>query len=474
MGSSIKEDTKKFLTEEKVKSIDRILEAQRKYFAQHKGDSPESRIIMLKRFKSSIIKNKARLLGGLLADLGKPFAEGEATEIMMVLSEINYLIKHLKKLAKTEYLPSSILNFPAYSMLYKEPLGNVLIISPWNYPLQLAFLPLAGAIAGGNTVILRFSKLTPYTNEVMREVIEDSFTMDQVAVVSGDRHVTGYLIEEGVDHIFFTGSTATGREIARQAANNLTPITLELGGKSPCIVDETVNLKVAAKRIAWGKLINAGQTCVAPDYVLVHRDLKDDLVKHLIKAIESIYGEHALQNNDYCKIISTDQLCRLQNLLSCGKILYGGQVDMEKRKLEPTIIASPDLGSDLMTEEIFGPILPIITYDDITDAVSFVNSRPKPLALYLFSTNKYRQRYVLTNTSFGGACINDTVSHLAEDRLPFGGIGTSGMGRYHGKHSFETFTHSKPVLYKGTWLDLPFRYAPYGGVIEGVLKVFSR
>lgn len=427
----------------------------------------------LKKLLHNIIENEQAIIKALYDDFKKPAFEAVLTETNYVISDLKETIKNIDSWTKPKKVFASLLNFPSSDFIYSEPYGNVLILSPWNYPFQLALCPLVAAVAAGNKVTLKPSELTPNTSNIISKIITETFAVKDVVVITGDATIAKELLNQRWDYIFFTGSVAVGKIVAKAAAENLTPVTLELGGKSPCIVDETANLELSARRIVWGKIINAGQTCVAPDYVLVHHKMKDTLVKLLIKEIEKALGTNPEESSDFARIINLKNWQRQLSLLENQKILFGGQSDKETLYLAPTLLDEPKMDSLVMTEEIFGPILPILSYESKSDIEKIISSFEKPLSLYLFSQNKSFIDEVLQKYSFGGGCINDTVIHLANNRLPFGGVGNSGMGAYHGKLSFDIFSHKKAIVKKGTWLDLPMRYAPYKDKLKTIQKVLK-
>lgn len=427
----------------------------------------------LKKLLHNIIENEQAIIKALYDDFKKPAFEAVLTETNYVISDLKETIKNIDSWTKPKKVFASLLNFPSSDFIYSEPYGNVLILSPWNYPFQLALCPLVAAVAAGNKVTLKPSELTPNTSNIISKIITETFAVKDVMVITGDATIAKELLNQRWDYIFFTGSVAVGKIVAKAAAENLTPVTLELGGKSPCIVDETANLELSARRIVWGKIINAGQTCVAPDYVLVHHKMKDTLVKLLIKEIEKALGTNPEESSDFARIINLKNWQRQLSLLENQKILFGGQSDKETLYLAPTLLDEPKMDSLVMTEEIFGPILPILSYESKSDIEKIISSFEKPLSLYLFSQNKSFIDEVLQKYSFGGGCINDTVIHLANNRLPFGGVGNSGMGAYHGKLSFDIFSHKKAIVKKGTWLDLPMRYAPYKDKLKTIQKVLK-
>ncbi|WP_431655318.1 aldehyde dehydrogenase [Pantanalinema rosaneae] len=440
-------------------SIPDRVQQQRHFFNTGQTKPIAFRLEQLKRLKQAIIDRQDAILQAAQADLGRPAFE--AYFEIATLAEINLALKQLKSWVKPRQVATSIDQFPASAWVQPEPLGVVLIIGPWNYPFQLMMSPLIGAIAAGNCALLKPSEHAPHTSTVVADLIQSTFEPGYVAVVEGDARVSQQLLAEKFDHIFFTGGTAIGKIVMAAAAQHLTPVTLELGGKSPCIVDADVRLDYTAKRIVWGKLINAGQTCIAPDYLLVDRRIKPALIEQMQQWIEVFYGADPATSSDYGRIINSHHFNRLIGLLQDQTPIVGGQFDPETRYIAPTILDNVTWDDAIMQEEIFGPILPILTYDDLNTAIAQINSRPKPLALYLFSNNQQTQNYVLQATSSGGVCLNDTVMQVGVLGLPFGGVGESGLGSYHGKASFDTFSHQKSVLKRSLWLDLGWRYAPY-------------
>ncbi|RTY94796.1 aldehyde dehydrogenase [Flavobacterium sp. GSN2] len=427
----------------------------------------------LKKLLHTIIKQEQAIIKALYDDFKKPAFEAVLTETNYVISDLKETIKNIDSWAKPKKVLASFLNFPSSDYIYSEPYGNVLILSPWNYPFQLALCPLIAAVAAGNKATLKPSELTPNTSTIIAKIINETFPVKDVVVITGDATVAQELLKKRWDYIFFTGSVAVGRIVAKAAAENLTPVTLELGGKSPCIVDETANLELSARRIVWGKIINAGQTCVAPDYIVVHHKMKATFITLLILEIEKALGPNPEESPDYARIINLKNWQRQLHLLENQKILFGGQYNKDTLFLAPTLLDEPKMDSPVMTEEIFGPILPILSYHSEADIEKIILSFEKPLSLYLFSQNKSFIAEVLQKYSFGGGCINDTVIHLANNRLPFGGVGTSGMGAYHGKRSFDTFSHKKAIVKRGTWLDLPLRYAPYKDKLKTFQKILK-
>ncbi|RDI56165.1 aldehyde dehydrogenase [Flavobacterium glaciei] len=433
----------------------------------------KSRKESLKKLLHVITKYEDEIIKALYDDFKKPAFEAVLTETNYVISDLKETIKNIDSWAKPKKVMASFLNFPSSDYIYSEPYGNVLILSPWNYPFQLALCPLVAAIAAGNKVTLKPSELTPNTSNIIVKIISETFAVKDVVVVTGDATVAANLLSKRWDYIFFTGSVAVGKIVAKAAAENLTPVTLELGGKSPCIVDETANLELSARRIVWGKIINAGQTCVAPDYILVHHKMKAVFVKFLIQEIEKAVGTNPEESPDFARIINLKNWQRQLSLLENQKILFGGQSNSDSLYLAPTLLDEPKMDSLVMKEEIFGPILPILSYQSKADIDKIISSFEKPLSLYLFSQNKTFIDEVLQKYSFGGGCINDTVIHLVNNRLPFGGVGNSGMGAYHGKLSFDIFSHKKSIVKRGTWLDLPLRYAPYKDKLKTIQKVLK-
>nr|WP_315142767.1 aldehyde dehydrogenase [uncultured Flavobacterium sp.] len=422
---------------------------------------------------NAIVIHEDEIIEALYDDFKKPAFEAVLTETNYVITELKDTIKNLSKWAKPKKVFPSILNFPSTDFIYKEPYGKVLIIAPWNYPFQLALCPMIAAVAAGNQVVVKPSELTPKTSAVIRKIIEKIFHINHVECIEGGLEVSQKLLAERWDYIFFTGSPTVGKIIAKAAAENLTPVTLELGGKNPCIIDETANLKLAAKRIVWGKFINAGQTCIAPDYILIQKDMKSHFIAYLKTEITKAYGENPALSPDFARIINTKNWLRLANLIEEEKVIFGGQTDIENNYIAPTLIEENDTESLLMQEEIFGPLLPILSYEKEEDIKTVISKFEKPLALYVFSENKRFSEKIITQYSFGGGCINDTVVHFSNKRLPFGGVGHSGIGAYHGRLSFETFSHKKSIVKKANWLDIPLRYAPYNDKLKSIKKILK-
>lgn len=455
------------------KQIQDIIKKQKEFFATGKTKDIVYRIESLKKLKKAILQNEQNIKDALKKDLNKSYSESYMTEIGMTLSELSYVMKHTKKWAKKKIVPTPIVHFPSISFKSPEPYGIALILAPWNYPFMLIMEPLIGAISSGNTVILKPSEFAPYTAKVIDKIIKSCFEKEYIAVVQGDKEVSQELIDSKVDYIFYTGGTKVGKIVMESAAKNLVPVTLELGGKSPCIIDEKYNTKLAAKRLVFGKLLNAGQTCIAPDYVLVNKKVKKELIKWIEYYLKIFLGEDILSNEDYPKIINQRHFERLLSLLDKQKILIGGKQDILNLKIEPTIIDNPSRESKVMNEEIFGPVLPIIEYEEITEAIKYINSFEKPLALYLFTNNKKIEKKILNEISFGGGCINDTIIHIANSNIAFGGVGYSGVGGYHGKASFDTFSHTRSITKKFS-LDLPLRYMPYQTWKDKLVKIFMK
>ncbi len=415
----------------------------------------------LVKLLDNIIKHEDEIIKALHDDFKKPAFEAVLTETYFVISDLKSTIKNLTKWSKPKSVFPSLLNFPSSDKIYREPYGSVLIIAPWNYPFQLALCPLIAAIAAGNSVALKPSELTPNTSAIIAEIIRLTFDPNHVEVYQGGTEVSQKLLERRWDYIFFTGSVAVGKIVAKAAAEHLTPVTLELGGKNPCIIDASANLPLAAKRIVWGKFINAGQTCIAPDYILIQNKVKSKFIELLKSEIRNAYTDHPEESPDFARIINEKNWKRLVAMIESEKVVYGGQSDSKSNYLAPTLIDEPQLDSAVMKEEIFGPILPIISYENETEIETIISKYEKPLSLYVFTDHKPFAKRIIHDFSFGGGVINDTVIHFGNDRLPFGGVGHSGMGAYHGKLSFDTFSHKMAVVKKANCLDFHIRYAPY-------------
>ena len=458
-----------------MKEIELIFSEQKKFFELGKSKNIDFRINELKKLKKIIQKNEEEILLALKKDLGKSNFEAYATEVGIIYDEINLHIKNIRKWAKREKRSSPIVHYPSKSYVYKEPYGVTLIIGPFNYPFQLVLAPLIGAISAGNTAIIKPSENTINTAKLLEKIINNNFDKGYIRVVDplGGKEVVSYLLDLPFDYIFFTGSVRVGKIVMEKAAKNLTPVTLELGGKSPCIVDSDADINLAAKRIVWGKFLNAGQTCVAPDYLFIHKNIKDKFLKALVKEIKNQFGENIKKSPDYPRIVNTISLERFSNYLKDGEIYFGGEIDKETLYMEPTILTNVKLESLVMTDEIFGPILPVIEFNDLNEIISIINKREKPLALYYFSESNKKIEYVIERTSAGGVTINDTIIHVANGNLPFGGVGPSGLGKYHGKDSFNTFTHTKSVMKRGTFIEFKIRFAPYNDRIKLLRKVMK-
>ena len=448
------------ITNTPTEQIVEIVAAQKELFRSGKTLDIEFRISALKALKAALRKWEKPLAEALWADLHKSYEEAYLTELSIVLGEIDNHISHLKEWASPKRCSTPLKMFPSRSKIISEPLGSALIISPWNYPMQLLLNPLVGAISAGCTAILKPSPYVEHVSKVIEQLIAETFDTNYIAVVQGNRDVNTALLEQRYDIIFFTGSPSLGRKVMAAAAKNLTPVVLELGGKSPCIVDKDAKLSTVARRIAWGKSLNAGQTCIAPDYLLVHKDIKVQLIEALRREFKSLLGENPKEFHHFVRIVNDKAFDRLVGYLEGADVVFGGEHDKSERYIAPTIIDNVAPESPIMQEEIFGPIFPIVTFSEIGEAVAFVTEREKPLALYYFGDNK-TAKYVLKHTSSGGACVNDTIMHIANERLPFGGVGNSGMSSYHGKESFDVFSHRRAVVTTPTWLDVPFRYMPY-------------
>ena len=431
---------------------------QAKYF--HSGATLDTAVrkANLKALEKAVLKWEKPLCDALWSDLHKSYEEAYLTEISILLGELRTHIRKIGKWTKPVRKPTPLKMFPSRSRILSEPLGTALIISPWNYPVQLLLTPLVGAISAGCTAVLKPSPYVPTVSKTIEEMIADTFPEEYVAVIQGHRNTNTALLAERWDMIFFTGSPAFGRVVMTSAARNLTPVVLELGGKSPCIIDKDADIRTAAKRVAWGKSLNAGQTCIAPDYIMVHEDIKDEFVAALGRAFTGLLGENPQESRHFVRIVNDAAFDRLTGYLKDGKIVFGGRTDKAERYIEPTILEDVSPDAPVMQEEIFGPIFPVLTFRNIDEVIEFVTAREKPLALYHFGKNGDK---VLKHTTSGGSCLNDTIMHIANENVPFGGVGMSGMGSYHGKLSFDAFTHYRSNIISPTWIDLPFRYMPY-------------
>jgi|TARA_B110000438_G_scaffold64504_1_gene65003 aldehyde dehydrogenase (NAD+) len=455
------------------KSLKSIIDKQKNYFKSKKTLNIDFRIQKLKDLLNKIKTNEKEIELALFNDLGKSSGESYLTEIHFVYSEINIALKGIKKWVKRKSVRSNLINFPSSDYIIPEPLGNTLHISPWNYPFQLSIAPLIGAIAAGNTVLLKPSEYSVQTSQVLTKILNSVFDSGHVDVVVGGPKVASDLLEFKWDYIFFTGSIEVGKIVAKAAAVNLTPTTLELGGKNPCIIDETASIKVTAKRIVWGKFTNCGQTCIAPDFLIVNKKIKNSLIKELINQIIKTYSLDVVKCEEYGRIISEKHMKYLVSLIQNEKILHGGKFDMDNKFFEPTIVEIENLDSKIMENEIFGPILPIIEYEEFSEIDELIERYSHPLALYIFTNNTNFGKKFLESYPFGGGAINDTVLHIANDRLPFGGIGQSGMGKYHGESTFKTFSHFKPYISKPLWIDPPLRYPPFKNKINFLKKILK-
>lgn len=459
------------MTEQEIRQI---LEKQHRLFQEGATLPVSFRLSQLQKLKDGIRRYEEKLDQALEADLGKSRMESYMCEIGLTLSELTWMQKHLRSLVREKRVATPLAQFAARSFRSPSPYGTVLIMSPWNYPVLLTLEPLIDAIAAGNTVVIKPSAYAEHTSAVLKEMLKECFPSEYVAVVTGGRAENKALLEQRFDKIFFTGGKTVGREVLRHAAEYLTPVTLELGGKSPCIVDKSAKIPLAAKRIVFGKYLNCGQTCVAPDYILCDRTVYAELILALQKEITTQFGEDPLKNPDYGKIINQKHYDRIMGLIDADKVVCGGCGDGQSLRITPTIMKNVTFSDTVMGEEIFGPVLPILTYDTLEEAIDIVEEHPHPLALYLFSEDKGAQKKVLELCHFGGGCINDTIIHLATSAMPFGGVGESGMGGYHGKTGFETFSHFRSIVDKKTWMDLPIRYQRYSRMKERLLRVFLR
>jgi hypothetical protein len=459
------------VTEQEIRQI---LEKQHRLFQEGATLPVSFRLSQLQKLKDGIRRYEEKLDQALEEDLGKSRMESYMCEIGLTLSELTWMQKHLRSLVREKRVVTPLAQFAARSFRSPSPYGTVLIMSPWNYPVLLTLEPLIDAIAAGNTVVIKPSAYAEHTSAVLKEMLKECFPSEYVAVVTGGRAENKALLEQRFDKIFFTGGKTVGREVLRHAAEYLTPVTLELGGKSPCIVDKSAKIPLAAKRIVFGKYLNCGQTCVAPDYILCDRTVYAELILALQKEITAQFGEDPLKNPDYGKIINRKHYDRIMGLIDPDKVVCGGCGDGQSLRIAPTIVKNVTFSDTVMGEEIFGPVLPILTYDTLEEAIDIVEEHPHPLALYLFSEDKGAQKKVLELCHFGGGCINDTIIHLATSAMPFGGVGESGMGGYHGKTGFETFSHFRSIVDKKTWMDLPIRYQRYSRMKERLLRVFLR
>lgn len=455
---------------DRVNYIDNILDNQRKYYSS--GITRKEKFILrqLNTLKKAIIEYEDIILEALKKDLNKSKFEAYETEVGIIISEINYAIKNVKRWRRPVKVKTPIINFGSRGYIYNQPYGNCLIISPWNYPFQLTLSPLIGSIAAGNCSVVKPSEMSQNTSEVLKVILEKSFERGYIDVVEGGIDVNEYLLNSEFDYIFFTGSPSIGKKVARKASDNLTPFTLELGGKSPCIVDKSADIKLSAKKIVWGKLINAGQTCIAPDYILVNNEVKQNLIEEMIFYIEKFYTKNTLICDDYVSIINEKHFSRLIGLIDKTKVVYGGNYKEGVLKIEPTILDNVILNDEIMQEEIFGPLIPIIEYGNFNDIEKIVSANKNPLALYVFSKDKEFVNKVIETISFGGGCVNDTIMHITNYNLPFGGIGRSGIGSYHGKKSFDSFSHKKSIMKSSSKMDIKYKYPPYTEKAYSLIK----
>lgn len=440
--------------------IQQIVQAQRDYFGTDVTKPYDFRRAALQRLQNALEAHEQEIFDALQADLGKADFESYMTEVGLVKEEVRYAIKKLKRWMRPRKFPAPLAHFPSNCAQYPTPYGVTLVMSPWNYPFQLTMIPLIGSLAAGNCVVVKPSNYSPKTSGIIAKLVTECFEPEHVTVVLGGREQNSGLLQQTFDYIFFTGGEVVGKLVMQSAAERLTPLTLELGGKSPYIVGPGIDLKLAARRIAFGKFINAGQTCVAPDHLYIHSSQKGEFVRHMIEAIQSFYMDDALSNPEYPHIVNDKHYHRILGLLDGANVLYGGNGDEATRKIQPTLVDGVTWDSKVMGEEIFGPILPILTYEDIGEVIAAIKARPHPLAFYLFTTDKATKQRFLDSVTFGGGCINDTLIHVSAPRLPFGGVGNSGMGSYHGRKSFETFSHTRNMVEKASWVDLEMRYLP--------------
>ena len=458
----------------KKEQILRIIENQRRFFASGATLDVNYRIAALKKLQQALKDRESAIARAIRADLGKSPEESYMCETGIVLAEISYMLRHIRRFAREKTVATPLAQFASRSYRKPMPYGVTLIMSPWNYPLMLSLDPLVDAITAGNTVVLKPSAYSPATSRLLAEILGELFPEEYIAVIEGGREENAYLLDQKFDYIFFTGSKAVGQLVLEKASRYLTPVTLELGGKSPCIVDQSAKLELAARRIVFGKYLNCGQTCVAPDYVLCHSAVKDRFVECIRKEIQRQYGSDYRNNPLYGKIISKRHFDRVVGLIDPAKVVHGGHSDPDSQKIEPTVMDNITWNDAVMGEEIFGPIMPILTYDSIEEVIQTVNSHDTPLALYIYAQDKHVIRSVTSRCGFGGGCVNDCIIHLATSNMGFGGMGQSGMGAYHGKTGFDTFTHYKSIVDKKTWMDLPMRYQPYNKLGNWLIHMFLR
>ncbi len=459
------------MTEQEINSL---VSRQRKFFQTGATLPVSVRITALRGLYTAIVKYENEIHDALKKDLGKSGFESYMCETGLVLEEISYMLKHIRRFAGEKRVRTPLSQFHSRSFKKPSPYGVTLIMSPWNYPFMLTLSPLVDALAAGNTAVVKPSAYSPNTSEILRKILSQCFDPQYVAVVTGGRAENTCLLREHFDYIFFTGSQTVGKEVMRNAAEYLTPVTLELGGKSPCIVDQTADIRLAARRIVFGKYLNCGQTCVAPDYIYCHRSVKDSLVKEIQRQIQLQYGKEPLHNPDYGKIINKKHFDRILGLIEEKKIVHGGNSDRDTLRIEPTVLDNVTFADPVMQEEIFGPLMPVLVFDNLDEAITRINAMPHPLALYFFTSDKAAAKDVTSRCGFGGGCINDTIIHLATTEMGFGGFGESGMGAYHGKTGFDTFSHYKSIVDKKTWIDLPMRYQPYRKMHEKMVRFFLK
>lgn len=454
--------------------IKTLVQKQRNFFNTGVTKNPRFRKKQLIKLADTIKKYEYKINQALKKDLNKSRMESYMCEIGLSLSEIHYLSRHVTAWSKNKHVLTPLAQFHSDSFIKPEPYGVTLIMSPWNYPFMLSIEPLAAAISAGNCCIVKPSAYSPCVSAVIEEIIKAAFPPEYIAVVRGGRTENTELLEQKFDYIFFTGSVAVGKLVMEKASKHLTPVTLELGGKSPCIVDKDANIKLAARRIAFGKFLNSGQTCVAPDYLFIHESVKEKFISEFTDCVKKMFGDNPFDNKDYPKMVNKKHFDRVNNLIKGENIIIGGSSNESTLQIAPTLLDNITPKSPIMQEEIFGPVLPMMTFSRLSEVVNFVTAREKPLACYLFTSSCKTEKYILDSISFGGGCVNDTIIHLATSRMPFGGVGGSGMGGYHGKFGFDTFSHQKSVLHKYTWIDLPMRYQPYSKIMEKMVRIFVK
>lgn len=454
--------------------IEELVKKQRDFFFSGKTFDIAYRENALDKLEQAILKYEDRLYDALKKDLGKSRAESYMCEVGLTLSELRYVRKHVRTWSRDRKVLTPLAQFHAKSFTVQEPYGVVLVMSPWNYPVLLTLEPLVGALAAGNCCVVKPSAYSPAASEVMAKLIRETFPEEYATVVEGGRKENQSLLEQKFDYIFFTGGVNVGKLVMEKASAHLTPVTLELGGKSPCIIDHTANLKLAARRLVFGKYLNCGQTCVAPDYVLIEQNVREEFLGYVKKEIRKQFGKHPLENPSYGKMINRKHFDRVLGLIDREKLAFGGESNAETLKIAPTVLDNVTEADAVMQEEIFGPVLPVLTVKNADEAYEFIKSRPQPLALYLFTSDGQTEKRFLKEVPFGGGCVNDTIIHLATSHMGFGGVGNSGMGSYHGKKSFDTFSHEKSIVKKYTWLDLPMRYQPYGRMKEKLVRMFVK